>query len=352
MKFGSRANHPTSSSQQRRTTRTTRAAVLNNENANARPSRSVTSRVKPPSKDVGPTTRATGTTTASRAKIAAAKAAPTTSNTIDSKSDGKLDGKLDGAASKRKREALGEVTVANGKNKPTTATVNGKSKGKEVAIEKVERKVFDGVVLRARSTTTTTTTTTTVPAPAPASSTQRAPVRVFGGSATTRRTRSTAAQEKESTLDDVQEEHAEIHTRKSEMEIDASGARRASARKPPSSSVTRPSTRSTRRQPQPQPPIEEDEEEEEEDDSHVSKKRRTSSEVGDEERRQVEDELNVENDHDHTVAPGGELTLGRVEADPNGDEWDDLDAEDADDPQMVSEYVVEIFEYLKEVEVS
>jgi hypothetical protein len=46
-----------------------------------------------------------------------------------------------------------------------------------------------------------------------------------------------------------------------------------------------------------------------------------------------------------------ELLLGPVEADPNGDDWEDLDQEDIDDPQMVSEYVAEIFEYLKEVEV-
>ena len=39
------------------------------------------------------------------------------------------------------------------------------------------------------------------------------------------------------------------------------------------------------------------------------------------------------------------------EADPEGDEWDDLDAEDADDLLMVSEYVVEIFKYMKEMEV-
>ncbi|KAF2003245.1 A/B/D/E cyclin [Amniculicola lignicola CBS 123094] len=32
--------------------------------------------------------------------------------------------------------------------------------------------------------------------------------------------------------------------------------------------------------------------------------------------------------------------------------WDDLDKEDIDDPLMVSEYVVEIFEYLKELEIS
>lgn len=32
-------------------------------------------------------------------------------------------------------------------------------------------------------------------------------------------------------------------------------------------------------------------------------------------------------------------------------EWEDLDAEDADDPLMISEYVVEIFEYMRELEV-
>ena len=40
-----------------------------------------------------------------------------------------------------------------------------------------------------------------------------------------------------------------------------------------------------------------------------------------------------------------------AEADPNGPDWEDLDAEDADDPMMVSEYVTEIFDYLKVVEV-
>ena len=32
-------------------------------------------------------------------------------------------------------------------------------------------------------------------------------------------------------------------------------------------------------------------------------------------------------------------------------EYDDLDADDFDDPMMVSEYVLEIFDYLKELEV-
>ena len=33
-------------------------------------------------------------------------------------------------------------------------------------------------------------------------------------------------------------------------------------------------------------------------------------------------------------------------------EWDDLDADDHSDPLMVSEYVVEIYEYMKVLEVS
>ena len=33
-------------------------------------------------------------------------------------------------------------------------------------------------------------------------------------------------------------------------------------------------------------------------------------------------------------------------------DWDDLDAEDHEDPLMVSEYVVEIFSYMRQLEVS
>ena len=46
------------------------------------------------------------------------------------------------------------------------------------------------------------------------------------------------------------------------------------------------------------------------------------------------------------------FTDGEVEADPKGDHWDDLDAQDADDPLMVSEYVSEIFDYMRSAEVS
>jgi len=40
------------------------------------------------------------------------------------------------------------------------------------------------------------------------------------------------------------------------------------------------------------------------------------------------------------------------EAEPDGNQWDDLDAEEADDPLMVSEDADEIFTHLKVIEVS
>lgn len=53
-----------------------------------------------------------------------------------------------------------------------------------------------------------------------------------------------------------------------------------------------------------------------------------------------------EEEVENAVIPKSEF-----EEEVENDAWDDLDAEDADDPLMVSEYVVEIFEYLKKVEV-
>lgn len=79
-------------------------------------------------------------------------------------------------------------------------------------------------------------------------------------------------------------------------------------------------------------------EDEDEEDGRAYKKRRTSSDVPD------VDEAVVD------VVPD-ELDGQVKEVDPNGDDWDDLDADDADDPLMVSEYVMDIFHYLKEVEV-
>ena len=81
-------------------------------------------------------------------------------------------------------------------------------------------------------------------------------------------------------------------------------------------------------------PVEFDDEE----DLRAYKKRRTSSDVPEE---YLVAEQPVEDVVEHEPQ----------EADPNGDQWVDLDADDADDPLMASEYVIDIFNYLKEVEV-
>ena len=89
--------------------------------------------------------------------------------------------------------------------------------------------------------------------------------------------------------------------------------------------------------------------------NRVFKKRRTSSEA-------PEDQKEDGKEHVEAGDPVCDIAerelqkhlqdIGReVEADPNGPDWEDLDAEDADDPMMVSEYVTEIFDYLKIVEV-
>jgi len=81
----------------------------------------------------------------------------------------------------------------------------------------------------------------------------------------------------------------------------------------------------------------------------VFKKRRTSSEAPVSEAQMFEEELR--HNSDAGAADLKAFANAEPEADPEGDEWDDLDAEDADDPLMVSEYVVEIFKYMKELEV-
>ncbi|KAF7315103.1 MFS domain-containing protein [Mycena indigotica] len=73
-----------------------------------------------------------------------------------------------------------------------------------------------------------------------------------------------------------------------------------------------------------------------EDDGPSAKRQRTSS-VGPEEEAFVAAELGSASDDEE-------------EADPDGDDWEDLDAADHDDPSMASEYVVEIQEYVRQTE--
>lgn len=79
----------------------------------------------------------------------------------------------------------------------------------------------------------------------------------------------------------------------------------------------------------------------------LSKRRRTSSEVGD-------DALldNIVEESEPVDAGVEDFAREHVDEIVEQDEgWDDLDRDDDDDPLMVSEYVVDIFNYLKSVEV-
>jgi len=88
----------------------------------------------------------------------------------------------------------------------------------------------------------------------------------------------------------------------------------------------------------------------EDDTGPVHKKRRTSSEAP---QADSSDPLVQEPETDLFDSVQDDLVTfeEEVEADPDGDQWDDLDADDGDDPLMVSEYVVEIFSYMKQTEV-
>jgi len=312
----------------RRVTRATRTTVLRDkENAAARNGR--TTRAKPPStanatenaKTTG-IARATGPTAATRAKAAGA------TSRVDSAPQGK-----------RKREALGEVPKPpeNKAAKPVNAGPGLSAlKGKERVKELKEK--FEGVVLKK---TTTATTTTVV----------RHPLRTVGGSATTastttsttRQTRSSAASQHvpQPPLEEVKEEEPAPGPSEDVMIVDPEplipvpspkrfvAARALAAAGPPSVRGRTPRRSSGR-------PIVVRHVDDDAEANRAFKKRRTSSDIPDEEAAaEVED----------AVAPEGPL-----EVDPNGSRWVDLDAEDADDPLMVSEYVVDIFNYLKEVE--
>lgn len=73
----------------------------------------------------------------------------------------------------------------------------------------------------------------------------------------------------------------------------------------------------------------------------LTKKRRTSSEAPEEVVEEDSDALAENVLPESTAVPSAETQ-----------DWDDLDREDDDDPLMVSEYVVDIFNYLKLLEVS
>ncbi|RPD57012.1 hypothetical protein L226DRAFT_547172 [Lentinus tigrinus ALCF2SS1-7] len=301
----------------RRVTRAVgRTTVLRDkENSTARQGRTAASRAKPPStqsaadkpENAKPPglARATASTAATRAKSVGV-AGPS---------------KADPAPQiKRKREALSVVPKSpenKAKAGPGPTDLKGKERVKEI------KEKFEGVVLKQTTTTTlrkplrtvvdSTTTSTTV-------------------TTTTRRTRDVGRSQGQS-LQPLREADEDA------MAVDPqppapipSPKRFVAAREavrtgiPAKSHVPKRTAKTTK------PEVDEEEA------SRVTKKRRTSSDAPEFHEVEVEEE-----EEEAYLAE-------EVEADPDGDKWDDLDAEDADDPLMVSEYVVEIFEYLKEVE--
>lgn len=299
----------------RRVTRVTRTAVQkDSENANARPSR-VISRVKPPSTSAIPAptatlqSRALGATAASRAKVGA-------------NDENKVDLTLQG---KRKREALGEVTTKNiNKNKAAaTAAKDGKGKGKEVALPTKE--MFDGVVIKAKPTI---------------------PLRQI--TAPTRRTTRSVIAPEVKPLKDIKEEL--VVNDDDAMAVDdhppaPEPSRRVSTRRSGANTqqvITQEVQRVQAARRTSSHLVLKTETHEEVQDDRVFKKRRTSSDA-------PETDIDEQAQHEAEVAAVLDVDVA-PEADPDGDEWDDLDAEDSDDPLMVSEYVVEIFKYMKQTE--
>ncbi|KAL1732239.1 cyclin-like protein [Schizophyllum commune] len=99
------------------------------------------------------------------------------------------------------------------------------------------------------------------------------------------------------------------------------------------------------------PPVRTRQLEDEEEADRVHKKRRTSSEAPDTEAVAAyqSEEENAQADADEMLQLFAD---SEPEMDPETSPWDDLDAEDGDDPAMVSEYVVEIFKYMRELELA
>ncbi|KAF8480251.1 cyclin-like protein [Russula ochroleuca] len=318
----------------RRATRTARTTVLKDENANANPRSRIVTRSKPPSSSNHTTqpsipTRLTAPTVSTRTKAVT------------------KDSQLEDAAAqgKRKRSTLGEVTV----NKPKARGVvadKGKAKEDVAQAAPVPPGKFAGVVAKSKPAATTAipqsrqvlrsvAAAAPHPAPPPRRTTRSSTVvnHVFTGT--------------------KGEQKASLHV--DAMAVDPPEFRvppprvNGHPRKPASSVTATWKTSASHANHE-----EQERDEIEVEANRVFKKRRTSSEAPEDPKDAVEEHVEA-GDQIHDIAER-ELQkhlqdIGHeAEADPNGPDWEDLDAEDADDPMMVSEYVTEIFDYLKVVE--
>nr|GAT48507.1 predicted protein [Mycena chlorophos] len=304
----------------RRTMRTTTrvAGQKDTENANARPSRN-NARAKPLSNNVQAVAnnlpaRATAATAASRAK-----------GTLTSTAQADANG------GKRKRDALGEnATLNRGK---------AQSKGKEKEV--VDVATAKGPTLRAT----------------------RQPLRTVAG---TRHNAHAPADDPEpmaEVKEDVQADDAMLLDHlPPQPSLPTVPARRSLVAREntvatrPAEAVARRTTRSSFARQQQEEIIQNEEDDEE--DAPAHKRRKTSSDSPEEpeidEAALEAARLQAEEDAiaARIKAEIDAYANGEPEADPETSPWEDLDAQDADDPAMVSEYVVDIFKYLKQVELS
>ncbi|EGO18777.1 hypothetical protein SERLADRAFT_374878 [Serpula lacrymans var. lacrymans S7.9] len=230
---------------------------------------------------------------------------------------------------KRKREALGEVTRFVNKNKTTNVPAKEvKGKRKEADPVKEVKEKFDGVVIKSKPSLVAAA---------------RQPLCTVSGSTTRLATRSTVVAPQVQNLDKVKEESGKVADEDA-MAIDDHPTTNAapSAEPQPHRVSTR---RSGSNSPANSAPAKHEDDVE---DNGVFKKRRTSSDIPDEVKLFEQEQLQQEAEEAALEA----YADSEPEADPYGDQWDDLDAEDADDHLMVSEYVIEIFNYMKEIELT
>ena len=258
---------------------------------------------------LGGVTRATA---ASRAKVATAAGG---------------DPKADNLAGKRKREALGEVTAVN---KPKGLVAKGKEKENP-------KETFDGVVLNKP--------TKAVPA-------HRQPLRTVASRTAVVKKEPPKAIKQEEEIVEVQDEDAMvIDPPIAAATIPGLTVRRSLIPREPIPIISRRSDGQRRVSSRLAAGPRQDAEDAEE--RRVFKKRRTSSEAP-EDPEESEEALARRHEEEVAARIAAELEAyaEEPEADPEDSLWDDLDADDNDDPLMVSEYVVDIFNYLKQVEVS
>ncbi|KAJ3747895.1 nime/cyclinb [Lentinula detonsa] len=290
----------------RRTTRVTKT-TKDNENANAKPSRIMTRARTQASSSLVENTRATATTVASRAKAVETGAEKT--------------------AVKRKREILADVVTEPNSGKPKAS-----AKGKE--------KANTGEKAAPAATTTKSKVT---------SKTVRAPLREVGGTATTQRLlRSKPVAGDRQILRPIKEGQDRDEIMVDETQVPGPPHTHSSHAIQPANFklLLQPADRNDSLHGA-QVPLENDLDRE-----PVFKKRITEDE---EDRQPIArptsqlptalDESELDEDRIAT-----ELAAVHEEEESAG-LWDDLDADDAEDPFMAPEYVHEIMEYMKELEI-